>query len=645
MTKKVVVSKTFLFIFILGFIVMFKSVFGEENTLIGVTVITATLMFLERDLTSTLSTTFFKILSVNLILGVLAFLASQNMWIGLVCNFLALFIVGYFFNYELRKPMYVPFGLQYLFMVSSSIEIEQLPMRIISLAFGAAFIIFTQLIFNKNKLQKLGEKNILLICDELKSKIELLKNKEGTKTCDRKIDTLSKELKRIIYDNRKEGFFITEQGMNLLNILFSLDRVSLILNRYKFKNAKFENNTINDLIENKIKTLDIINKELDDIKDILKNNVNLEYEQNVEDAKRKKDLEDIDLYELCNLKENIYENINEYKINKTKTDKNKELEIPEKFKSISIHKKNFNTESLRFSYALKIGLLTAVSGFIMDYFSLQDGRWIMFTVFSLTQTYSETCLSKSRQRVEATLIGSAIFFVLFTIIKDESIRGLILISAGYINSYLTDYKKLIICVTVSSLGAAAITSSPDILVVNRVIYVMIGTIISVIANKYILPYDAKKGHEELINIYRGTAKEIVKEINYCANNKDNHQSIKNLLLIPTLIEDRLLLVNTMFEDKKESEFIKAQRRLISDMYNLYIYVKKEQIQDENIINMLENITNIFDLTPKEYEDFRENVVSQIKSMICVSDKLVCVNVLNILDETTNIDSSQQLQFI
>ncbi|MGX4599346.1 FUSC family protein [Faecalimicrobium sp. JNUCC 81] len=645
MTKKVVVSKTFLFIFILSFIVIFKTVFGEENTLIGVTVITATLMFLERDLTSTLLSNFFKILSINLILGSLAFFASQNILIGLICNFLALFMVGYFFNYELRKPMYVPFGLQYLFMVSTPINLEQLPMRFMSLVFGAAFVILVQLILNKNKLQKLGEKNILLICDELKYKIKFLKENKNTNTCDKKIEELSKELKRIIYDNRKEEFYVTEKGINLLNILFSLERISLILDRYNLNDLGLVENTLDNLIENKNKILDTINNELNDIKSLIKNDTDLNLVQKLEDIKGKKDLDDSYLYEIYNLEENIYENIKQYKVNKIKTDTNKKIEIPQSFKSISIHKRNFNTESLRFSYALKIGLLTAIAGFIMDYFKLQDGRWIMFTVFSLTQTYSENCLTKSEQRVEATLIGSALFFVLFTIIKDESIRGLILILAGYMNSYLTNYKYLIICVTVSSLGSAAIASSPDILVLHRVMYIIIGAIISLLANRYILPYDAKKGHKDLINIYKNTTKEIVKEIAYYVKDKNNHHSIKNLLLIPTLIEDRLLLVNTMFNDRKEEEFIKTQKRLISDMYNFYISVKKGKIEDGNLINMLGNIDDVSNFTVEEYEDFRDNIINQMKNINCTNDKIVCENLICILDETIKIDSKQELQFV
>ena len=51
MNKKVVLTKTILFIAIVMFVVLFKTVFGDENTLIGVTSITALLMLLERDLT------------------------------------------------------------------------------------------------------------------------------------------------------------------------------------------------------------------------------------------------------------------------------------------------------------------------------------------------------------------------------------------------------------------------------------------------------------------------------------------------------------------------------------------------------------------------------------------------------------------
>ena len=46
---KKIIANTLLFVFMMGFIIGFNIVFGTENTLIGVTTITAVLMFLEKD--------------------------------------------------------------------------------------------------------------------------------------------------------------------------------------------------------------------------------------------------------------------------------------------------------------------------------------------------------------------------------------------------------------------------------------------------------------------------------------------------------------------------------------------------------------------------------------------------------------------
>lgn len=630
MSKKLVLSKTIIFIIIIGFIVIFKTLFGEENTLIGVSVITATLMLLERDLTLSPFKYFVSFTTINLLLGILSFIASLNIWFGLICNFIALFIVGYLFSHELKKPIYVPFGLLYLFMVSTKISIDELPRRLTSLIFGAAFIMLVQLLLNKNKLQKISNKNINLICDELINKIDLLKKNNNTNVCDKNIDKLSKELKSIIYDNRKEDFYITNKGMNVINILFSLNRINLMISRYNIRREKFKKDTSKDISEENIKILHIMVQELENIKLTLKDGTSID--ERISDNKKNIEIEDIELYELYNLMENIYENIKEYKINENKVEENV-LDIPKHFKKSYINKRHFTKKSLVFSYAVKIGLLTAISGFIMDYFQLESGKWIMFTVFSLTQTYSETCLSRSAQRIEATLIGALAFFVMFTIVQDPSIRGLILIIAGYINSYITDYKKLIICVTISSLGAASMTSSPHTLVIERIVYVLIGTVIAVLANKYILPYDAKRGYEDLLEMYKDTTKEILKEIELFIDSKKNNQIIKNLLLIPSLIEDSLLLVNTMFEDKKDEEFIKSQKMLISDIYDLYINIKNHDIKDEEVKLVLKNMHKIINFNEDEYDKFREDFSEEIKTMKYASDKLVCVNLLNILDET------------
>lgn len=64
--RKLVISKTITFLFIVGFIILFKKIFGDENTLIGVTTITGALMFLERNLTTKKERYFFELLVLNI---------------------------------------------------------------------------------------------------------------------------------------------------------------------------------------------------------------------------------------------------------------------------------------------------------------------------------------------------------------------------------------------------------------------------------------------------------------------------------------------------------------------------------------------------------------------------------------------------
>ena len=115
--KGKIIINTIIFIFIIVFVKMFQSIFGVGNSLIGVTIITTALTLMEKDLTVAPFKNFFKILGVNLFSLVFSVLAIQNVWLGIIFNFIALFAIGYFFSGNLKKSIVVPFGLQYFFML------------------------------------------------------------------------------------------------------------------------------------------------------------------------------------------------------------------------------------------------------------------------------------------------------------------------------------------------------------------------------------------------------------------------------------------------------------------------------------------------------------------------------------------------
>ena len=106
LNKQLILSKTLIFVAVVAFIVFFNMIFSSTNTLVGVTSATAMLMFLQRDLTVSPLKNMFKLIGVNLIIGIGAFLASLNLWLALPINFIITFFIGYTFLYNLRSPLY-----------------------------------------------------------------------------------------------------------------------------------------------------------------------------------------------------------------------------------------------------------------------------------------------------------------------------------------------------------------------------------------------------------------------------------------------------------------------------------------------------------------------------------------------------------
>ena len=145
----------------------------------------------------------------------------------------------------------------------------------------------------------------------------------------------------------------------------------------------------------------------------------------------------------------------------------------------------FNIHHVRGAYAIRIALLTTIAVFLVDFFNLAQGRWIVYTIFSLTELYSEHCRVRSKQRLQGTVIGIIIIMLLFVVIKDNAIRGLIVLLGGYLDTYTTNYRDKIICVTMSVVASVSLTNGTITTAVERVGYIGIGIILALFADKLI----------------------------------------------------------------------------------------------------------------------------------------------------------------
>lgn len=579
--RKIVLSKTILFIAIVLFVVLFKTIFGAENTLIGVTSVTALLMFLERDLTIEPWRYMIRLIGLNLFIGIMATLASMNLWLAIPINFIAIFILGYSLLYDLRKPMYLPFILQYLFILASPVAVEQLPKRMLALICGAVFIILVQLITNRGRLTKAGNKLLDAACMSISNKIIAIKNKNDVTEIDKKINQIFHQFRKLLYDKRENEFYLTEEGMIKLNISISLQKISYLIDKIRQEDSNQE------ILDSLIEYLNILSICIKDkgqatkIKEFYENSI-LKYND--------KDLPDNILVDLKHHLKFLNDNINNLdNLSEEHYDNVKKIEeIPLKYKKGIPFKISMKKDSIRFSYAIRLAIGITLAGFIKDFFTLSEGRWIMFTVLSLIVPVYELSKQKVKDRLFATVVGGIIVTILFSIFQDITIRTLILILAGYIGSYLVQYRYTTICVTVSAVGAVALMGDTPVITINRILLVALGAVIATLLNKFVYPFTVEDHNRELKKMYQETIDEMFTVVYEVAQGGEGKHRIKNLIIVASLIEERLKANNQIRVDNQLEALEKARGLLIVNIYDLYLWISINQNQEIDFNCILED---------------------------------------------------------
>lgn len=620
MSKKLVISQTILFIFIMAFVLIFKGIFGAENTLIGVATITAMLMLLQKDLTlSPVKNTILLVL-LNLLIGAGATIADKNMWVAIPINLIITFILTYTLSYNLAKPVYLPFSLEYLFLLTNPVSNDKLGMRFLALIVGAIMIMVIQLVVNRNNVLKRGNKLLVKACDDMIEKLK--KQSLGTKDANlnSSIEGSLSSFRQVIYNKREQQFYLTEESRIKLNIAVALEKMSALLDELDYKNDK--------------DTILAIEKSLEKIKGYLNDESTIdEKEINAIKNYDGRDIKDITALKVLNNMSFIYDALYEIK----KLDKNnynlvnKIHDIPEGFKLRHRITANYNARSAKFSYAVRFSIGMALSLFIMDYLHIVEARWIAFTIQALVTPVYEMSKTKTKDRLFATVCGVIIVEILFHIFKDVTSRSLILMLSGYISGYIKQYRYNLICITISAMGSAALLTNTNTIALYRIVFVVIGTILAILINKFILPYDMKKDNKMLKLMYYNVVKEMLNKLKHAYNGKEE-QEMSNLFIVTSFISERLKANNIDKEDSN-SEIIANERNLICSIYELYMKLKNYDGDIKLLDSIFERLIKEEHKSEKIYE---KNLEKYINGSNSLDEKLVLSNMIEVYDNVNKM---------
>ena len=469
MDAKTLINKSLFFLALCLFVGIFTAIFGQKNSLVGVFVVIIALMMLGRDLSVRPLSNLMSLMMFTLAMGFGAFISLMNPFLGIVVNFSFVFLTTFITMHDMKSPMHFPFLLGYAFMMSMPVTLEELPIRILALMVGSILTVGLNVLLNRNKMERTCHNAIVSMCDAIGKECD--KVLSGSITTTDELDKVCSNVNSTVYDRLKDGFFINPKDRPVMDLVASLQSLgrSICLRERDPRIVKEVASLMDDLAsyENDSMSLDEFCSRADGF---LQRN------------------HDADLAILASVKAIMLE-LTALENSEDMVDE--DGEVPRAFKFRTIMKENLRTDSVRFTFAVRMAVLFTVWAFIWQYWELENAKWLLFTTVAIVQPYVEGSWTKSSMRIVGTLVGACIFIALVSLFGGtaESL-AIVTLMISYIYTVVDPkrYDLMMIFVTLMALLAASMADPSEPVVLERVLYILAGVVLATLANHVLLPY-------------------------------------------------------------------------------------------------------------------------------------------------------------
>lgn len=541
--------------------IFYITIFGRHNIIIGIILGLAAVGFIKRDFTGQILYRTITFLIINLYLAIAAYFATTNIYIGLVINFITIFMVTYVYMNDYKHPTSYTFLMAYIFMVCMKINIDELPLRLLAVSMGVIFIILPQIILNRKQFEKKSTNIIKNIVKEILEQIDDLidgKYEEGKSI---KINQKIRSLVICINERINNSFKKNKHKVNMFNIAICLSRLNIIINHIskckmdKDKRDEYLNDLklqiINiDKFNDGLNSFEIINKNIDDFANRYKK------------LGKKINLVDESIYVLKIFLKRI--SVNEEYDNTISSKVYKTVNMPKRFNMVESMKENFNIKSLRCRYSIKLAMAISILIFLGNIINIEHKAWVIISAYIVLQPYQEDGVVKAKKRFIGVTKGVLIFFITFSLIKDyvPIIVILLFTFTGYF--YFTDYSKKVIMTTILSLSSISLVENIDKTSLSRFAFVSIGIGIGLLFNQYFLPYQIEDSIKELKHKYKKNTKAILKEIHLIMEDKHDTGKLMSLSMERNKIENKLILNYNKLNKKDLEKFVYEENMKMSD---------------------------------------------------------------------------------
>ncbi|MBN1063939.1 UNVERIFIED_ORG: hypothetical protein B2H95_01420 [Clostridium botulinum] len=510
--------------------------FGIKNIMLAFPIALTSTVLSRQNLQVKTTSKILKLIVVDLAIVLAAFISSQNSYLGIIINFISIFLIMYNIISPYDMAFYKPFIMLYIFTQYASVSLEELPLRILAVIFGVLVIECSNIITKVNEKSKLGNSitsSLLLIKIQLNNIIDGKFEEDIVKKCSK----IMRELVYKVYITRHKKYLTTNLGRIQFNIYINMEYLNLYL-----RNIYFEYNN-NDIQKNEVE--DTINV-IDDILDYSNYSITVEeLENKINLFKDMYNNKSRTLTEICNIMNSLKISIKELKelgnkeINKIYSEWEKE--------NIESFKESFH-KGMRFNFAMRMAITLTIVLFIGEILGYYKIIWAIITIMSVIQPYYEYTLNKTKERIIGNVIGILFTGIFINLVNIKWITILILIASLYLLYGFKEYYKISLFASIASICIASLTENINVLLIYRVIYVIIGVAIVIIVNKKIFPYKLKDGIDELIIKIDKLNTMLINYSIAILNGTENPNKVRNIIIHSTLLCEKLEIRNMNFND-------------------------------------------------------------------------------------------------
>lgn len=570
---------------------LYKTIFGVENTIIGLIIAMASYAFLRLDLTSYPIYKSIIFLILNLFLAISAYISAINPFVGLIINFLILFTVSFIYTTEFKNVISYIFLLLYVYMLEYPISLDELPRRLVAMGVGVFIIIGIHILFNRRNFKKNSNSIIIRSIRNIQKEIFHIINESYRERENIYIDSELRKL-LILIEGRNNNKFIENHKDNIyFNIVLILERINSIINKVGKVNSKSKDvidylNSLNHDLENITlfleRKVECINEEKDDLsKPFMINNwTDKEYAFLGECT------------ELIRLLEKNINNLYEYNRKKPR----KRIKVKFNLKELLIGNSSLKVKDLRVAYSLKLAIAVSLIMFIVDLFKIHQGRWIVTSVYVVIQPYEEETLTKAIKRFKGTIIGVIIYISVFTFFPHIIPLELLLLILMFLYFLQKDYDKKVVCTALMTLSFGLSRSTVGYLAFYRFLFVIIGIVIALGINKLIFPQSIKNSIYDLKERYLELTSKLLYELKSILYEEEYNENTIKLLLDCNLIESKLMENKLIAENLELKDLVYKQSIILSKIRCLILFINysnwgissKHINVDKNLLNVIFN---------------------------------------------------------